>query len=204
MKKSVVAMLVMIFASLVVAQNAKTSPSQKSRPDLSGRWTLDFSEDSKGKSVKATKVIVLVVKHQEPEIKFLENAGEEKEQELNYYTDGRGEENPSGISIRTGTQSDNSAQENEKLKSKTKWDGERLVAQANLQRTVNGHTYRMDIVKEWKLSKDGNILTITLRTTNLNPNAGMRSPSSGAGIMLPARPSETKKVYRRDTMDGSK
>lgn len=203
MKTSVVAILVFLLVSLVVAQDNKSNPSQKTKPDFSGRWTLDFSEDSKGKIEKAISEIVLMVKHQEPEIKFLDNA-DEKAQELIYYSDGRGEENPSGISIRTGTQSDDSAQENEKLKSKTKWDGEKLVARANLQRTVNGHTYRMEIVKEWKLSKDQNTLTITSRTTNINPNAGMRSPSSGGGITLPARPSETKKVYRRNELDGAK
>lgn len=204
MKTSIGSILIILLVSLVVAQDGKVSASQKSKPNLSGRWILDSSEDSKGKTVRATNVTVLLVKHQEPEIKFFENAGDEKEEELSYYSDGRGEENPSAISIRTGTQSDDSAQENEKLKSKTKWDGEKLVARANLQRTVNGHTYRMEIVKEWKLSKDGNTLTLTSRTTNLNPNAGMRSPSSGAGIMLPARPSETKKVYRRDTLNGAK
>ena len=203
MKAFVIAILVLLLVLLCAAQESNTSTSKKSRPDLSGRWMLEFSEDSKGKTIKMIEEIVLVVKHQEPEVKFLENAGGEKEQELNYYTDGRGEENLPEISIHTG-QGGDSGQFDQKLKSKTKWDGEKLVSRANLQRTVNGHLYRMELVKEWKLSKDGNALTLTSRTSNLNPNSGTRSPSSGAGILLRNMTSETKKVYRRDSVAPTK
>lgn len=196
MKISVGSILIILLVSLVAAQDGKVSPSQKSKPNLSGRWILDFSTDSKGKSVKATSEIVLVVKQEEPEIIFLENAGGEKEQELKYYADGRGEENPSEISISAVSRSSDPTQFDEKLRSKTKWDGDKLVARALLQRVVNGHTYSMEVVKEWKLSKDGNALTLTMRRTNRNASA---LEIRGPGITRSDMTNETKMVYRRST-----
>lgn len=196
MKTSVLVIFVMLLSSLVAAKDSRIASSQNSKPDFSGRWILDVSVDSKGKVANATEEIVLIVKHREPEIQFLEIAGVD-EQEMNYFTDGRGEENPSSISFRTGTQSDSSAQENENLKSRTKWYGDKIVARAILQRTVSGHTFRMEIVKEWKLSKDGNALTITSRRTNLNPSIH----GTTSGMAFPAMTSEMKMVFRRDVVE---
>jgi hypothetical protein len=118
-----------------------------------------------------------------------------KDKELTYYTDERGEENPSGISVHTG-QGNDSGQFAEKLKSKTKWDGEKLVSRGLIQRVINGRSFKIEVVKEWSLSKDGNVLNFTMRRTNRNSSSiQLRGPGMTRSDMA----AETKKVYRRST-----
>jgi hypothetical protein len=110
MIKSVFAIVVMLISSLVAAQDGKTTSPQKFKPDLSGTWILESTEDRKGKSIVATNEVLLVVTHLDPKIRFLDHAGSDLEEELVYYSDGRGEENRSGLSISTVSRSSDSAQ----------------------------------------------------------------------------------------------
>ena len=45
------------------------------------------------------------------------------------------------------------------VKSKTKWDGDKLVSRIVTRRMMAGRPVDMDIIEEWKLSKDGKTLT---------------------------------------------
>ncbi len=180
----------------LAGQDDKKKSAQKQRPDLSGRWRLEVIENVGGKTRQPAKETVMVIQYQEPVIKFREDVGSESERELSYYTDGRGEENPSGwsTSINGSGPSRDPAQLKELLKSKTKWDGEKLVSRAFLQRIVSGHRVSMDIVKEWKLSKDGQTLTVTTRTT---PPPETSTPRQG--VMVSSMTNEVKHKYRLET-----
>jgi hypothetical protein len=193
-KRPLVFIFIVLTASLAAGQDSKTGANKKAKPDLSGTWQLDSYETSKGKSVKATDVVFMIVKYQEPEIKFIENNGRTDEQELIYYSDGRGEENPSGISVSSVSREPDPTQFSEKLASKTKWDGDKLVSRGLLRRVVSGQIFRLEIVKEWKLSSDGKTLNETTRKTFLNASGiELRGPGRTRSDMT----NETKKLYRR-------
>lgn len=91
----------------------------------------------------------LIIEHAEPEITVKRNFkidDEQQIQELKYTTDGKSNKNtlPDGRSI----------------KSKTHWDGSRLITKSNLDTSVG----TMEIIEARNLSADGNSLTIELTT----------------------------------------
>jgi len=194
--KSIAAVLVVLVASLFVGHAGETRSIQKPKPDLSGTWKLDSHKRIDGKVIKETTDTLLVVQQLEPEIKFIEDQGGVSEQVLIYFSDGRGEDNPSGLSFNFASREPDPAQFEEKVRTKTKWDGDKLVARALLRRVVNGHTLTYEIIKEWKLSKDRNSLTVTTRRINKNATG---IEVRGPGLLRPDMPIETKEVYLRRT-----
>jgi hypothetical protein len=228
--KYVLATFVLLFSSHTSAQDTKPAPSQKQRPDLGGRWALSFVKDASGKKSAAPGEVVMVVKHQEPEISVVENPGNGPQPELRYFTDGRGEVNLLSLTIAGSSDGKNAPQVNENVDSMTKWDGEKLVTKAHLRTVVGGTRFIVEIVKEWKLSKDGNTLTVSTKITNPDPNpGGNRQGSATGGWSAPttsrrqsANPNsnvgaaanmavvnipfitESKEVYLRDTVKGEK
>ena len=137
------------------AQDGKKKEG-KPRPDLSGTWELDRSKSNFGlfsdrplSKADAT----LVVAHREPELKItrtLRLNGQQETKEFTYYTDGRGETNPATIG-------------GGEVKSKTKWDGEKVAAHAKM--TWPGQSgaagAEMDVTQKWQVSSDGKTLTNT-------------------------------------------
>lgn len=178
-------LLIALCATVNLAQEKKEK-SVKPKPDLTGLWMLDTSK-VKAKAETQSLEIKLVVAHDEPEIKFTYSTKLGEKREVVYYTDGRGEENAQPVTITLVGRGDE-PKEKPRIKSKTKWDGDKLVMSALFSQVVAGHLFITEVVKEWKLSKDGNILTETLRSRN--PNAMMRSGG-------PAMANEYTRVYRR-------
>ena len=94
----------------------------------------------------------LVIEHKEPELKLtrtLKLGDNEETRRFAFYTDERGETNPAGIG-------------GGEVKTKTKWEGDRVVARAHFQRPgPDGNSMEVDLTQRWWLSSDGKTLTNT-------------------------------------------
>jgi hypothetical protein len=141
--------------------------------DLSGTWALDRAKSDFGPFADSPVVraeVTLVVAHEGPELKVSRREtreGQTRTTELAYYTDGRGEMNPSTLG-RIG------------VKSTTKVEGNKVVATSTLTRKgADGKTSTLETTDTWQLSADGRVLT---QTTSI---------SYGGGVQ------RVKQVYRR-------
>jgi hypothetical protein len=129
---------------------------EKAKPDFSGTWALDKSKSNYGPfaaSPAAREEVTLEIVHREPELRVTrrsraEGRGE-RTQESVFYTDGRGELNPPTLG-RIGT------------KTKTGWEGGKIVARARLERrAADGRAVTFEVSEKWEPSADGRTLTQT-------------------------------------------
>jgi len=131
----------------------------KSHPDFSGTWRIDkaksdFGEFSDRPLSKADAT--LVVEHRDPELKIrrtLSLNGQEEVKEFTYYTDERGETNQATIGVG-------------EVRSKTKWDGDRVVSEARVTRRSQTGPYELNVTQKWQVSSDGKTLTNTTTIGN--------------------------------------
>lgn len=182
MKKFVISLWIVLGAASCLAQSNLKKPPREDKPDLSGVWVLDISRGNfdKFNHELAKGGITLIVSEHEPEIKITRKfrvEGKERTQELIYYTDGRGETNPA-MTI------------DYLIKSKTNWDGRKLVSRSTNSTMTRGHRIHVDTVERWELSTDGQTL---IHTTSLSPLVDV----SGPGIFVPANTEDIKKVFKR-------
>src|SRR5947199_9360145 len=92
-KQIFVALLLLACVSYFHA-NARTGYQKQTRPDLSGTWTMERSKMKE--SLLNPSELTLIITHQEPEIRIKRRftlGSKRQEQDLVYYTDGRGESN---------------------------------------------------------------------------------------------------------------
>ena len=169
-------------AIFIYGQGSKS----QTRPDLSGTWAFDHSRSNVGKTSTAYNEIKIT--HHDPEFRIVRSIavnGKSELKELIYYTDGRGEANPTTMWVSTNPspKSPRPAQTN----SKTMWSGERVVIRSTLRLTQGIHTFEDVIVDEWKLSADGKTLTQTTR--HILP------PNTAEAIFVPAHRPDDKRVY---------
>lgn len=149
MKTIFLALLICLCATLCLAQRKKSN--EQTRPNLSGTWILSPSESKvPGFNIALANDSVTEIIYREPELRIITKAKEDKGDtsisELVYYTDNRGETNPSGAKTDT---------------SKTKWEGRKLVSKFKDEGKKT----------EWELSPDGNKLT---RTTIIKNSVTIR------------------------------
>ena len=78
------------------------------------------------------------------------------------------------------------------IKSKTKWDGDKLVTHYFGRRVLIGRPIDVNIIEEWKLSKDGQ--TLTKKTTVVFPR---NAPDRVNAVPVSQPNPEYKKVYHR-------
>jgi hypothetical protein len=152
------ALLTLCLLASASAQGEKRKEG-KSHPDFSGTWRIDkaksdFGEFSERPLSKAEAT--LAVEHKEPELKIrrtLTLNGQEEVKQFTYYTDGRGETNQATIGVG-------------EVKSKTKWDGDRVVSEAHVTRRSQTGPYELNVVQKWQVSSDGKTLTNTTTISN--------------------------------------
>lgn len=144
----------------VSAAHDDKKKEEKPRPDLSGTWELDRSKSDFGmfRDRPVSKAdSTLVIAHRDPELKItrtLRLNGQEETKQFAYYTDGRGETNPAGIGPG-------------EIKSKTKWDGDKVSVRAKLTRPgPGGAAYDLEMTQKWQVSSDGKTLTYTTLISN--------------------------------------
>jgi hypothetical protein len=145
-------------------------PQTVSRPNLAGKWVLDDSKSSRGVVADMT----VVISQNEPEIRITRRAaanGEERVDELHYYTDGRGETNRS-------------------VSTKTTWEGRKLVIKSS-SGTVRNTGIEFERTEKWQLSKDD----VLSWTTSFSVN-GSSNPNNIPGMSGPLL-NDIKRVFRR-------
>lgn len=137
---------------LACAPVADGKKEGKPHPDFSGTWRLDRAKSDYGlfsERPLARADSTLVVEHKEPELKIrrtLSLNGQDEVKEFFYYTDGRGETNQATLGVG-------------EVKSKTRWEGGRVVSEAHITRRGQSGPYDLEVTQKWQVSGDGNTLT---------------------------------------------
>lgn len=150
-------LLLLACAGLTAAQGKKEG---KPHPDLSGTWRIDKSKSDYGEFSDrplSKADATLVITHRDPELKVrrtLSLNGQEEVKEFTSYTDERGETNQATIGVG-------------EVKSKTKWDGDRVVvSEAHVTRRSQSGPYELNVTQRWQVSSDGKTLTNTTTISN--------------------------------------
>lgn len=171
LKQILFILIMMLFVVPGSAQDKKDRSQPK--PDFTGTWELDQARSTNSEGSRAKKSVRLTISHKEPELKIMRRAnndGKEFNNDSVFYTDNRGETNPSvfqaGLSL--GGPSESSGK-SEELKSKTKWDGDKVVSHSSIRYVVSGYSVFLNVTEKRELSSDGQTLTIT---TTFNAPAG--------------------------------
>lgn len=147
-----------VFTSILLAtclSAGHQNDKKKATPNFSGTWVLNKSRSSLGRFGQgpfANAELTLVILHDEPELKITRKTtlnGTERGQEMVYYSDGRGETNAAAFG-------------NNEVKTKTKWEGTKLVSKSSISRSFRRETFFTDTSERRELSEDGRSLTITV------------------------------------------
>ncbi|HWS88101.1 MAG TPA: hypothetical protein VN282_14120 [Pyrinomonadaceae bacterium] len=155
MKALLMALCLLAACAAAAAGDDRKGP----RPDFSGTWRIDRGKSDYGEWADkplAKADSTLVVEHRDPELKIrrtLSLNGQEEVKDFAYYTDGRGETNQATLGVG-------------EVRSKTRWDGDRVVSEAQLKRRGQGGTYELTVTQRWQVSSDGKTLTNTTSFSN--------------------------------------
>jgi len=163
--------LILFCSALAAAQN-------KPKPNLSGSWIVDSTKSEKTNNWLEDSEQSMTIEQNEPQIRITRKY-ESQSIPTVYYTDGRGatyKSQTSGTAVQTTT----------------KWDGDKLVIHyvggglgVTSVRSVN-------LVEEWKLSKDGQ--TLTRKIIIIPPR---NAPDRVNAVPVTQSNQEYKKVYNR-------
>ena len=160
MKTTLLLFCLLACAAVAAAAGDDKKKEGKSRPDFSGTWQLDRPKSDFGlfsDRPLARADSTLVVAHKDPELKVkrtLSLNGQEEVKEFVYYTDERGESNPATLGVG-------------EIQSKTKWDGDKVVAEASVKRKgPQGTSSELNVTLKWQVSSDGKTLTNTTLIRN--------------------------------------
>lgn len=167
MKVTLLLICLSAFAAVCFGQSNKTS-----KPDLSGTWEIDAARSHGAKSKNSPPERIKIT-HRDPELTIRRKVsidGVSEQRDLTYYTDSRGETNPTTLWVTTEVLSE-SARPPE-TKSMTTWRKNKVVTRAVLKTFSTGGVFEFEIIDEWRLSSDGKILTKTTRTVPLRDTSG--------------------------------
>lgn len=189
LSRTIRAFLVCLFTSASVFASYQTKPA-KIKPDFTGEWALDLKKSDQ-KALPIRPDLPLKISHHDPELRITQRSekdGKTVERESIYYTDERGETNQATTTITTNPGSVRPEDlEKQVTKSRTRWSGDKLITVSTLRLTAAGHVLEYELVDEWKLSKDGKVLTKLSKIVFQGSNA----------MFVPAIVPDTKKVYNR-------
>jgi hypothetical protein len=170
-------------AAICFSQSSNTG-----KPDLSGTWEFDAARSNFARSRSSPEQIKIT--HHDPELiirrKIIVNRVSE-ERELTYYTDGRGEKNPTTSWVTTNPGSDSFKPS--ETASKTTWSKDKIVTRSVSRFYAGAETMEFEIIDEWRLSSDGQTLTKTTRTVP------MRTVNSN-GVFVSGRGTDMKAIYK--------
>jgi hypothetical protein len=180
MKMPMISSLLFLLA-FTFARSSTPTLAFQSKPDFSGMWKLDMSASDFGgpKTDLVYDGLTLTIAHHDPELKITRRVfkkSHESSQELVYFADGRGESNPA-LDGRTT------------VKSKTKWDGNKLTSKGSSRVTIPGSIFTIESIDRWELSSDG--------TTLVHSTESNLIPGSDRLIISPEVPRPIKRVFQR-------
>ncbi len=164
-----------------VSGAAQILDSSKSVTDFSGNWKLDRNASTDAKTLSRFDEVTLAISQNGTTLKVV-HSGKRKNKvrvhELEYLTDGRGEENPNPLGSRN-------------RRSKTLWSYGNLISEYIVSSSVSStdEEYKQEATDIWELSKDRD--TLTIRTEIKEPH---HIPEI---LRLFIRPEKYKKVFRR-------
>ncbi len=170
-----ISLLVVVFtAPLSLALPAQEKP----KPDLSGVWVVDQTRSDKSNNTLENSEISVTIQQTENEITMVRRY-QALSLTVKYFTDGRevSTKGSSGASV---------------VKARTKWDGDKLTSRTVTRRIVMNRPVDLDIVEEWRLSKDGG--TLTKKTIIIYPK---NAPDKVNAVAVAQPAEEFKKVYHR-------
>jgi hypothetical protein len=152
-------MKALLLALCLLASAAAGDDRKKSHPDFSGTWRIDRPKSDYGEwwdKPLAKADSTLAVEHRDPELKIkrtLSLNGQEEVRDYAYYTDERGETNQGIFGVG-------------QVESKTRWDGDKVVSEAHVERRGRSGPYTLDVTQKWQVSSDGKTLTNTTYISN--------------------------------------
>jgi hypothetical protein len=172
--------LLLLVGAVIVGLGQNGNP----RPDPNGTWEFDRERSIVAKSHHSPPEQIKIT-YVDPELKIRRQVsvnGVLEEKEFTYYTDGRGETNPRASwamgapDVATDASetkseivwSENMPQTSE-IKSKTTWIENKIVTQSVTRLYSASGIIDDETVQEWRLSKDGKILTQTRRSVRKMP-----------------------------------
>jgi hypothetical protein len=149
--------------------------SNTPKPDLSGTWEFDDARSNVAKS-KSSSPEQIKITHHDPELIIRRKVninGVRQERDLTYYTDGRGERNPTTTWVTTNPGSDSFKPS--ETASKTTWSKDKIVTRSFTRSNAGAAIMYFEIIDELRLSSDGKTLTKTTRFVppkDMSPNVG--------------------------------
>jgi len=165
------------FAAICFGQSSNTG-----KPDLSGTWEFDAARSNVAKSKNNSSPEQIKITHHDPELiirrKVIIN-GLPEERNLTYYTDGRGETNPTTAWVTTNPGSD--SYRPAATPSKTIWSKDKIVTRSVSRAYAGTAIMEFEIIDELRLSSDGKTLTKTTRTVPKRDVTGNAAFVVGSG-----------------------
>ncbi len=156
------------------------SAQVKSKPNLAGVWIVDQSRSDKTNIPLEDAETSIAIEQAEPEIKMVRKyAGTSLT--VQYFTDGREVSSKDPLGVQT-------------VKSKTKWEGDKLVSRVVTRRMIASRFVDLDIIEQWKLSKDGK--TLTKKVVIIPPK---NAPDKVNAVPVAQPSQEFNKVYTRQS-----
>ena len=130
------------------------------------------------------------ITHHDPELTIRRKVsidGVAEERDLIYYTDGRGETNPTTawVTPKPGSES----WRPKETKSKTAWSKNKVVTRSVSQTFGGAAVFEFEVIDQWRLSSDGKTLTKTTKTV---PNRNL----TGNAAFVIGEGAEFKEVYK--------
>ena len=149
------------------------------KPDLSGTWEFDRARSNVTKSKNSSPERIKIT-HHDPELVIRRKVninGVPEERDLTYYTDGRGETNPTTVWVTTNPGSDSSRPT--ESGSKTTWSKDKIVSRSISRSYAGAAIVEFEIIDEWRLSADGQTLTKTTKTVPKDVSANAAFVAGG-------------------------
>jgi hypothetical protein len=190
MPKWISAGLMSFLFFVLVLPAERQADKASSKPDFSGTWLLD-TKKSNTSGPTSRPDLPITISHKDPEFRVMlstTSTGASDKPELVYFTDGRGETNQATSVLSTNPSATKPEDlKNQVTESKTKWSDDKIVTRSRLRLNVAGRLVEFEQVDEWKLSKDGKVLTQTNRVNF----------QGGDTAFIPAAAPDRKRVFNR-------
>lgn len=173
-----------VFSALLLGAAPATGQildSSKSTTDLSGTWKLDRSASTDTRTLSRFDEVSLAISQNGSALQVVHTGKRKKKVRvplLEYFTDGRGEENPNPLG-------------DLQRRSKTFWSYGNLISEYIVNSTVSSthELYKQEATDIWELSKDCGTLPVRteVKAAHLLPEI----------LRLFIKPEKYKKVFRR-------
>src|SRR5436190_22871096 len=165
MRAFTIQIVLAIAASSIVFFGSYAQGNKAARADFKGTWVLDRARSNVSTKKTAGSPEQLKITYQDPELRVqrtIEVNGKKEQTDLVYYTDGRGETNPTTewLTTNPGSKADKPAE----TTSQTRWNGNKIVTRSISRPVRASLSIEFQIAVEWKLSEDGKSLTKTTHT----------------------------------------